>query len=132
MSKRASDKETEEKVVGIKGTSKLNRLYKVGLLFCLIGSILVIVEGVLQVLRSPLQASIQILSDWGGYINLSFGIIMLISSLALAALSGRTGKTAAASLVSVFSILSLILLGGGFYVGFVLGLFGAMFSATHD
>jgi hypothetical protein len=112
---------------------KGNTSFHVGLAFCFIASCLIIIEGITLILRSPLPYPSQLLSQWGGYINLLFGVFILTGFLAVAFHHAReTVKTVGAILAAVFSIASFILFGGGFYLGFILGLFGALLTAARD
>jgi uncharacterized membrane protein len=91
------------------------------------------IEGITLILRSPLPFTNQFLSQWGGYTDLLFGMIVLIGFVAIAFHNHReTVKTAGAIFVAVFSITSFILFGGGFYLGFITGLIGALLTAAKD
>jgi len=109
------------------------KLYRVSLCFCLLASILIIVEGVVLAFVSPLLYGIQLLPSWGGYIDLLLGIIILIGFLVVVKLnSRRTARTLGATSIGLSAVISLILFGGGFYVGFILGLTGALLTATRE
>jgi hypothetical protein len=91
------------------------------------------IEGITLILHSPLPYPNQFLSQWGGYMDLLFGVIVLVGFIAIAFHDKReTVKTVGATLAAVFSIASFVLLGGGFYIGFILGLFGALLTAAKD
>jgi hypothetical protein len=124
----------EQKAPGtMNNRSGQNTAFQVGLAFCFLASCLVIVEGITLILSSPLPYATQFLSLWGGYINLLFGVFILIGFLAVTFHHKReTVKTAGAFLAAIFSIFSFILFGGGFYAGFILGLFGALLTAARD
>jgi hypothetical protein len=112
---------------------KSNRLYKVGMCFCLCASLLVIGEGVILAFISPLFYGAQLLQPWDGYMDLLLGIVMLIGLIFTAKLSRKTiGWTASATAIGLCSIASLVLFGGGFYVGFILGLTGTLLTATRE
>jgi len=94
---------------------------------------LVIAEGVILALVSPLFYGVQLLSPWGGYIDLLLGIIMLIGLLLVVRLHNRkTTRTVGATSIGLSAIISLILFGGGFYLGFILGLIGGFLTATKE
>jgi hypothetical protein len=120
------------------GTSKKsgqrgNTLFKVGLVFSFLASCLIMIEGITLILRSPLPFADQFLSQWGGYADLLFGILVFIGFSAIVFHHHReTVKTTGAILVGLFSITSFILFGGGFYLGFVIGLIGALLTAAKD
>ena len=60
-----------------------------------------------------------------GILGLIFGIIVLVGAIMI--YSGERGKVRTGSiLVLIFSILNLIFGGGGFYIGFILGLIGGI------
>jgi len=62
-----------------------------------------------------------------------FGIVVFVGFIAIVFHNHReTVKTTGAVLVAVFSITSFILFGGGFYVGFIIGLIGALLTASKD
>lgn len=91
------------------------------------------IEGITLILHSPLPYASQFLSQWGGYVNLLFGAAVFIGFIAIAFHHKReTVKTAGATMTAAFSIASFILFGGGFYIGFILGLFGALLTAAKD
>jgi glucan phosphoethanolaminetransferase (alkaline phosphatase superfamily) len=110
-----------------------NTFFKVGLAFCLCASFLIMIEGIILILHSPLSFPSQFLAQWGGYIDLLFGVVVFVGFIAIAYHHKReTVKTVGAILAGAFSIASFILFGGGFYVGFILGLFGALLTAAKD
>jgi len=60
-----------------------------------------------------------------GILGLIFGIIVLVGAIMI--YSGERSKVRTGSiLVLVFSILNLIFGGGGFFIGFILGLIGGI------
>jgi len=91
------------------------------------------IEGITLVPRLPLPFTNQFLSQWGAYTDLLFGIVVFIGFVAIASHHhNETVKTLGAILVAVFSIASFVLFGGGFYLGFILGLIGALLTAAKD
>jgi hypothetical protein len=116
-----------------KPTGKGTKLYRFGLTFCLLGSLLIVVEGIKIILFSPLSYQITILADWGGYFDLMFGILSLLGLLGVAyAHNHKKLKTISAAVIGLLCILSLVLFGGGFYLGFILGMFGALLTAARE
>nr|MDO8099564.1 hypothetical protein [Candidatus Njordarchaeota archaeon] len=132
--KHLSGKEqTPPKSHGAKQQPRGYKLYRVSLYFCIAGSFLIIAEGVILALVSPLFYGVQLLSPWGGYIDLLLGIIMLIGLLLVVRLHNRkTTRTVGATSIGLSAIISLILFGGGFYLGFILGLIGGFLTATKE
>ncbi len=64
-----------------------------------------------------------------GVIGLIFGIIVLVGASMI--YSGEPSKVRIGSiLVLIFSILSLFIVGGGFFIGFILGLIGGILGLT--
>lgn len=64
-----------------------------------------------------------------GVLGLIFGALILVGAVMI--YSGKPGKVKTGSiLVLVFSILSLITVGGGFVIGFILGLIGSILGLT--
>ncbi|MGC8975665.1 MAG: DUF4064 domain-containing protein [Thermoprotei archaeon] len=64
-----------------------------------------------------------------GVIGLVFSILILVGALMI--YSGEPGKVKTGSiLVLIFSILSLFTTGGGFFIGFILGLIGGILGLT--
>ncbi|MEO3993529.1 MAG: DUF4064 domain-containing protein [Desulfurococcaceae archaeon TW002] len=60
-----------------------------------------------------------------GFVGLIFGILILVGAVMI--YSGEPGKVKTGSiLVLIFSILSLFTVGGGFFIGFILGLIGGI------
>lgn len=128
-------KELDKKTKGSaeKPIARGNTLFRVGLVFSLAASILIITEGIVLITRSPLPYPIQLIADWGGYLNLIFGIITLAGFLSIALMhKHKRMKTISAVAIGGLSILSFILFGGGFYLGFILGLFGSLLTASRD
>ena len=116
-----------------KPTGKGARLFRYGLIFSLIGSLLIILEGIGIILFSPLPYQIPLLAEWGGYLDLIFGLLALVGLLGVAyAHKHKKVKTLSATAIGLLSILSLIFFGGGFYIGFILGLTGALLTAARE
>jgi asparagine N-glycosylation enzyme membrane subunit Stt3 len=91
------------------------------------------IEGIILILHPPILYPNQFVAQWGGYINLLFGAIVFVGFIAIAYHRKReTVKTIGAILAGTFSIVSFVLFGGGFYIGFILGLFGALLTAAKD
>ncbi|WXG43625.1 MAG: hypothetical protein WED04_06235 [Promethearchaeati archaeon SRVP18_Atabeyarchaeia-1] len=108
-------------------------LFHYGVAFSLIASLLIIAEGIKIIIYSPLAYHIPLLADFGGYLNLLFGIIALIGFIGVTLASGhKKVKNISAAMIGLFSILSLIFFGGGFYLGFILGVFGALLTAARE
>ncbi|MCS7129839.1 MAG: hypothetical protein NZ872_00280 [Archaeoglobaceae archaeon] len=64
-----------------------------------------------------------------GIVGLIFGILVIIGAFMIN--SGEKGKVTTGSIiVLVFSILSLFVVGGGFIIGFLLGLIGSIIGLT--
>jgi hypothetical protein len=94
---------------------------------------LIIAEGIGIILFWPLPYQIKVLADWGGYLDLIFGVLALVGLLGVAyAHRHKNIKTISAVVIGLLSILSLVFFGGGFYIGFILGLFGALLSAARE
>jgi hypothetical protein len=110
------------------------RLRRIGLGFCLLASLLVMMEGVVLEFVSPLLYGAQLLASWGGYIDLLIGIIMFIGSIVTANAGTRgAGAVAGATSIGFCAIASLVLFGGGFYfLGSILGLVGALLTSTGE
>jgi hypothetical protein len=118
---------------GVKQQPKGYKLYRVSLYLCLLASILIVLEGSVLAFVSPLPFGLQLLWPWGGYADLILGIVIFVGFLVIARKnSHKTTRTVAAIFIGFSAIISLILFGGGFYVGFILGLIGAFLTATRD
>jgi hypothetical protein len=64
-----------------------------------------------------------------GVVGLIFGILILVGATMI--YSGEPSKVRIGSiLVLIFSILSLLTVGGGFLIGFILGLIGGILGLT--
>jgi len=64
-----------------------------------------------------------------GVVGLIFGILILVGATMI--YSGEPSKVRIGSiLVLIFSILSLLTVGGGFFIGFILGLIGGILGLT--
>lgn len=64
-----------------------------------------------------------------GVVGLIFGALIIVGAVMI--YSGEPGKVRTGSiLVLIFSILSLFTVGGGFFVGFILGLIGGILGLT--
>ncbi|MEM4155355.1 MAG: DUF6114 domain-containing protein [Archaeoglobaceae archaeon] len=60
-----------------------------------------------------------------GIVGLVFGVLVIVGALMIN--SGEKGRVTTGSIiVLVFSILSLFVVGGGFIIGFLLGLIGSI------
>ncbi len=106
----------------------------------LISGILVLLTGILMLVAAGLVSSISgelvpgipypleligSLIAIFGVVGLIFGILILVGAVMI--YSGEPSKVKIGSiLVLVFSILSLFIVGGGFFIGFILGLIGGI------
>jgi hypothetical protein len=114
-------------------TEKGATLFRYGLALSSVASLLIIVESVKIILFSPLAYQVQFLADWGGYVDLVFGVLVLVGFLGVAFLHrNKTIKTTSAVMIGLFSILSFVFFGGGFYLGFILGVCGALLTAARE
>jgi hypothetical protein len=129
----SSKEEMKPKNVAGEPTGKGTTLFRYGLALTLLASLLIITEGIIIIIYTPLAYHIQLLADWGGYLDLLLGILALMGFLAIAFMhQHRIVRTISAATVCFLSILSFILFGGGFYLGFILGLFGALLTAARE
>lgn len=127
------EKEKMQRNADVKHLVKGTKLFRYGLLFSLIGSLLIIAEGAKIILFSPLPYQIQLLAEWGGYLDLIFGVIALAGLLCIVYARSHTRiKTISAATIALLSVLSFVFFGGGFYLGFILGLFGALLTAARE
>ncbi|MEM4717518.1 MAG: hypothetical protein QXE81_02005 [Desulfurococcaceae archaeon] len=98
----------------------------VGGIFVILGSILVLVAGGLIGELVPMVGGLFALA---GGVGLIFGILIVVGAVMIN--SGEPGKVKKGSiLVLILSILSLFLAGGGFFIGFILGLIGGILGLT--
>ncbi|MEM3142407.1 MAG: DUF4064 domain-containing protein [Zestosphaera sp.] len=64
-----------------------------------------------------------------GVVGLVFGVLIIVGAVLI--YSGNPGRVKTGSiLVLIFSILSLFTVGGGFFIGFILGLIGGILGLT--
>jgi hypothetical protein len=135
MSKKhpSVEKQKRLKTEGAKQQPKGYKLYRASLYLCLLASILMILEGSVLAFVSPLPFGLRLLWSWGGYADILLGIVVFVGFLVVARKhSHKAARTVAAIFIGFSAITSLILFGGGFYVGFILGLIGAFLTATKD
>ncbi|MEM4489477.1 MAG: DUF6114 domain-containing protein [Desulfurococcaceae archaeon] len=99
----------------------------------LIGGVLVILSSILVIVAGGLVG--EILPVVGGVVatvgvvGLFLGVLMIVGAIMIN--TGEPGKVKTGSiLVLVFSILSLFISGGGFLIGFILGLIGGILGLT--
>ncbi len=90
------------------------------LIFGFIGAGVAMVPGM-----APLGGAIALM----GFLGLIFGILVIVGAVMIN--SGVQNKVKTGSIVVlVFSILSLFTVGGGFLIGFILGLIGSILGLT--
>lgn len=99
----------------------------------LLGGILVIIGGILTVIAGGLVG--EILPGIGelvaalGVVGLMLGVLIIVGAVMIN--KGEPGSVRTGSIiVLVSSVLSLIFAGGGFFIGFLLGLIGGILGLT--
>jgi hypothetical protein len=96
----------------------------------LVGGVLILIEGIIIALAGPL---IMVLAGDFGLGTLLFGIVVIILGLvimwmALALRSNPTRHVAYGAGIIIVSVLALVLAGGGFVIGSILGIIGGAWA----
>lgn len=107
-----------------------------GILVLLTALLLFVAAGLLSSISGEFSGMLpypaELISTWVtiiGVVGLVFGILILVGALMI--YSGEPRKVRTGSiLVLILSILSLFTTGGGFFIGFVLGLIGGILGLT--
>lgn len=113
-----------------------------GILVILTALIMFLVVGLLSLIFGELSESLpgfpgipyplELIGAWIaiiGVVGLIFGVLILVGAVMIH--SGEPKKVKTGSiLVLIFSILSLFTVGGGFFIGFILGLIGGILGLT--
>jgi len=105
-------------------------LLLIGGIFIIIGGIFVIaLGGVIAGMELPAATSASGLVIGVGFLGLIFGILVVIGALMVN--SGDPDKVKNGSIIGlIFGVLSLFVVGGGFFIGFLLSLIDGILGLT--